>query len=532
MEKLLKFRKLQIVYYPFLLSTYPFVSLYTTNIRFIPLYEILIGIFLVWVIITILWLILFRITNNFHKSALIITIFFILFFSFGHILPTTVNILLRAGFDYAPKLMNQITWKQQVILVVWIVIFIIFLFLINRVQSDFRFITTFMNMTSLVLLFLTIFVSTRDLINQEKFLQEIFQDNFNTSFLDNLEPIHQFKSPEEKPDIYYIILDGYGRDDILNNYYSFDNHEILSYLYGKGFYIATESHSNYAHTVISLASSMNMKYMDDVAQHLGILSKNPAPLVNLIQSNRLINFLNNQDYSIVAFESSYSPTELLIADQFLSPGKTLTAFQSELINITPLKIWLNNFQYDSHRQRTRFIFDHLPIAIQTDQPTFVFAHIISPHPPFVFGKNGERDNPDMAFSTLDANYFTEVAGRNEYVLRYRNQVIYLNTLIKNTIDQILSRPGKKPIIIIQGDHGPGSRIDWNSAENSFIDERMSILNAYYFPDQDYSNLYPEITPVNTFRVILDQYLGTNLGITDDRVFFSLMATWYDFIEVK
>ena len=121
--------------------------------------------------------------------------------------------------------------------------------------------------------------------------------------------------------------------------------------------------------------------------------------------------------------------------------------------------------------------------------------------------------------------------QDEYKQRYKDQVIYLNKLIQDTINEILAQPGPSPLIIIQGDHGPGSELNWESIEDSKVDERLSILNAYYFPDQDYSNLYADISPVNTFRVILDQYLGTDLGLLEDRSYFSLMSKPYDFIDV-
>ena len=60
---------------------------------------------------------------------------------------------------------------------------------------------------------------------------------------------------------------------------------------------------------------------------------------------------------------------------------------------------------------------------------------------------------------------------------------------------------------------------------------MSILNAYYFSDQKYDKLYPEITPVNTFRVIFDQYFGADLPLLEDKNYFSLWNTPYEFIEV-
>ncbi|GAH75196.1 unnamed protein product, partial [marine sediment metagenome] len=136
----------------------------------------------------------------------------------------------------------------------------------------------------------------------------------------------------------------------------------------------------------------------------------------------------------------------------------------------------------------------------------------------------------MSYSNLDANNFTQIAGQDEYVRRYRNQVIYLNKLLQDTIDGILTKSGGRSIIIIQSDHGPGSLLDWENLNNSSFGERMPILNAYYFPDQDYSKLYPDITPVNSFRIILDQYFGTQLGFIEDKSYFSLMDTPYDFID--
>ena len=49
---------------------------------------------------------------------------------------------------------------------------------------------------------------------------------------------------------------------------------------------------------------------------------------------------------------------------------------------------------------------------------------------------------------------------------------------------------------------------------------MAILNAYYFPDQNYKNLYQRITPVNTFRLIRKQYFGQDIDLLPDRSYFS------------
>ena len=68
-------------------------------------------------------------------------------------------------------------------------------------------------------------------------------------------------------------------------------------------------------------------------------------------------------------------------------------------------------------------------------------------------------------------------------------------------------------------------------EEKNLDERFSIMNAYYFPDKDYSSLYPSITPVNTFRVIFNKYFDENLPLLPDNNYFSTIYHPYEFIEV-
>src|SRR5690606_36084113 len=61
-----------------------------------------------------------------------------------------------------------------------------------------------------------------------------------------------------EPDIYYIILDRYAGQKTLSEMYHFDNSLFLTELQSKGFYIATDSHTNYPSTSFSIAASLNM----------------------------------------------------------------------------------------------------------------------------------------------------------------------------------------------------------------------------------------------------------------------------------
>ena len=88
-----------------------------------------------------------------------------------------------------------------------------------------------------------------------------------------------------------------------------------------------------------------------------------------------------------------------------------------------------------------------------------------------------------------------------------------------------------PIIIIQGDHGPGAYLHWGSLEQTVPSERFGILNAYYFPDGNYETLYPSISPINSFRVVLNQYFETKYALLPDLHYYSRWNVPFDFIEV-
>jgi hypothetical protein len=133
------------------------------------------------------------------------------------------------------------------------------------------------------------------------------------------------------------------------------------------------------------------------------------------------------------------------------------------------------------------------------------------------------------YSLADADAFG--GAPEEYVALYRAQLQYLNTLVIPALEDILRRSERPPVILLQADHGPGAYFVWDSAEDSLLPERMSMLNAYYFPDRDYTALDPAISPVNSFRVVLDTFFGETLPRLPDRSFFSSWDRPLDLIEV-
>jgi hypothetical protein len=175
------------------------------------------------------------------------------------------------------------------------------------------------------------------------------------------------------------------------------------------------------------------------------------------------------------------------------------------------------------------VFDRLGETAVLPSPKFVFAHVIAPHPPFVFDADGNPVQPNRDFGIHDGVVFGTT--RAEYIAGYRDQLTYLNTRVLAAVDAILAGSTTTPIIIIQGDHGPGAYLEWDSVEDTCLRERHSILNAYLVPEEVRTELYDSITPINSFRVLFDTLFDSHFGTLPDKSYFSAWKRPYDLIEV-
>jgi hypothetical protein len=92
-------------------------------------------------------------------------------------------------------------------------------------------------------------------------------------------------------------------------------------------------------------------------------------------------------------------------------------------------------------------------------------------------------------------------------------VQFISTQIVTVVDTIIKQSEIPPVIIIMGDHGPFG----NQVTPSM---RLSILNAYYVNDDAKKDLHESITPVNSFRVIFNNYFGTNYPLLDDLSYYA------------
>lgn len=352
-------------------------------------------------------------------------------------------------------------------------------------------------------------------------------------------PVSLTSSPEfGRPDIYYIILDGYGRSDILKDIYGYDNSPFLDELRSLGFFIADESRSNYAQTLLSLGSSLNMMYLDQIASVVGERSGNRAPIKRMVGDNIVANSLISAGYRFVSFSSGYEGTTMRKGEMIRPSFLELSEFDNLVVRQSPFPAIADalalsgarSAQFESHRHRVAAIIEKLPKVARPEHPDFVVAHILSPHPPFVFGPRGEHLNPDRSFNFDDGSHFTSKGSVEEYVRGYAGQAEYISGEILKSIKAIVaSDPGA--IIILQGDHGPGGHLNWKSLVKSNMKERMRILNAYRVPAPVKERLYAGVTPVNTFRILFSTLFGADLKPLPDESYFSRFPLPYSFKNV-
>lgn len=525
-------KKGTIPFHPILLALFPVLSLYTANANQLSLGDVLPTLLIVLAITMLTWIAFFGVVRELERSAIAISLLVFLFFSYSHFL--TLLSVFAGFFNHYQSIRMLVETKNGMLF--WIILGMLAvggcILWIMRTNRNLNLLTKLLNFLSMALVIIVLPTWASTLISQGQAQSVTIQGD---SYKENLEHQTSFQSirdsSKQLPDLYYIILDGYGRSDVLKEIYDLDNQEFLNSLESRGFYVADKSYSNYPRTGLSVASSLNLAYLNEFSDQLGAQSDNLISLQPLIENNLVFEELRRAGYTIVTLSSGYSLTEIASADQIYAYQRTPDNFQNILINNTPLSVFLLGKQYDWHRERIKFALDQLPGLSREDQPIFIFAHILAPHPPFVFGPNGESIYPPRAYGIHDGGDFLMLGDREEYLQGYRDQAVFISKAVIIAVERILESSAIPPVIIIQGDHGPRSSSEPEILDQESLFERMMILNAFHIPQIDPNLLNPGITPANTFRLVFNTYLGTNYQMLEDRGYYTTNERPFMFTEI-
>ena len=491
-----KTKLFDLVLYPILIGVYAVMVLTAANINqlFIrdALRPTLFAISFSLAVFFCFWLVL---KKDIHRAGLWTGLFLLMFFTYGHLYQLVEG---RGIFGF-------VIGRHRYLFPIWLLLFVVgSWWVLKKISKPVRW-TRPLNVLLLLMMVAP--------VGQIGWYQ-IRGYNLRPEQSVNSQVPAQTGTGSERPDVYYIILDGYSRQDIIQKLYNYDITPFIEGLEDLGFMLPDCAQSNYAHTALSLASSLNMDYMINIESkpHEGDHFLDSQLYGGYIKSSAVMKQFRELGYQVVTFSTIYLFTDVTNADVYIAsnnnplaindPRVTLTDFEVLFLRTTALRVLTESTEAfiaplqkqlkspeEATYDRLNFQFDSLENIPELPGNKFVFAHIAAPHAPFVFAPDGSfQVSPNQATG-------------------YAPEIQYINQRMMEILKKIIATSKVPPVIIIQGDHG------WN------LDYRMQILNAYYLPGAK-DLVYPTLTPVNSFRIVFNHYFDLQYPLVQDVSYYS------------
>jgi len=501
-----------IPFHPVLVFLFPVLSLLSFNVQELYPIQALRSLLVSLMACLLLWSLAFMLLRDVRRAAIVTSVAGLLFFTYGHIFPLVVD--WRIG-EFA-------LGHHRYLLALWALLFVSLVLLVVRPSLSPMPATRVLNLIGTLLFVMPI---------ASLLWYAALTLTAGSPKEERLPPV-QLSAPANAnlPDIYYIILDGYARADHMAEDIGLENGEFVRFLEDRGFVVLPESRSNHNYTPLSLSSSLNMTYV----QELGVLLRRgyyPKPFIEPIRHSRVRQALEGVGYTMVALRTGYLPTEITDAGVFVSPDSVqpervkmlggTNVFEDMLAYSTLLRPLIDRGLIDLPGQDATLqgeratkheivsaAFDNLASLPDIDGPKFVFAHIIALHgPTYLFNRYGVPLEVDVPYTLLEN---PDVVGSG--IDKYRDQAIYITRRTEEMVQAILDSSPTPPVIILQADHGSG--------EVPGMEQRTAILNAILVKEECQDSLYPSMTPVNSFRAIFNCYFDAGLPMLPDNVYWS------------
>jgi hypothetical protein len=306
------------------------------------------------------------------------------------------------------------------------------------------------------------------------------------------------------PDIVLLVLDSHTSIQALEKYWGHRHDSWVREMESKGFQVLTNARGNFAFTPYCMLALLNMDYPPEEIDVSGRQwnqtvheSLNNAQVIRLMEKWGY-EFHNWSPFNVAERDRMF-PTPWFRG--FPQPGfsslmgRTIVGFirtpWNQSRSDTRLEaVWAHS---QAILQRLRDFASEPPSA----KPQFVYAHALLPHYPYLTQRDGSRREKDPGQHDSGA---------------YLEQLLWLDEQVLEIVTALKVRASGPPIIVVQGDHGfrylPGP---------DGPEEAVCLLNALYIPEGAADALYPTITPVNTFRVILNRCFNGRLPLREDRV---------------
>jgi hypothetical protein len=332
-------------------------------------------------------------------------------------------------------------------------------------------------------------------------------------------------SDSAKPDIYFLLFDEMGGSSTLKDQWNIDNTHIDSFLIKRGFHVIPEAHSNYSWTVHSVSTTFNMNYLSDTLIPILDDPKSYLYATNSFLKNSLMSILKKEGYSIRQYQPISFDIEGMPENPFFYKYRYYHFFYKTLPGRIHRDIYWNFImnrkksilkkRYKEKDITIKYIYKKIVSSTsKTNQPKFIYGHFLIPHDPYIYDSSGNIREPEASVKRK----------KEDGIKEYQQQLYYADKLIKQLIEQIQKNNKKNTVIILAGDHGyryytkPGQQYMYKN------------MIAMYFPDGNYKDLYPTMSSVNIFRVVLNKYFNAGFPLLKDTTIYITPQTQTRFVK--
>lgn len=508
-----KAKKRPIAFHPLLLAAYPALAIFSENVSLLPLGGAIRAALVFMACVAALWGLLSLALRDHRRGALLASLVTSCFFTYQFFLKSW----LRS--DWLPSMVGGEDAFRYVLGAAGLGLAIAF----ARRGRHTTPLTRFLNVACSILLAWPLFAIASSLYE----IRSHASGSRDTTAA-------ALRYQGRPPDIFYVVLDGYGRADVIERDFGYSNSEFLGELRKRGFVIAEQARSNYSQTDLSVSSSLNSEFVQDLVEPLGNASAERALADERIDKNATIEALRPLGYRFIAITTGAPSIRFASADQALEATNGERLYWEAIWSWTPFPpTHVITSDYSQRRRELLYSgFETLSAsAAPVAAPRFVFAHILAPHPSFVVDETG-RLHPRGPAGLWDANDFIKYGGTPEsYRDGYVAQLKFVNRRLLEAIDEVLKHDSPKPIVILQGDHGP--RLDFHHDDFSKVNPKQAfpILFAVHGPKNLQEAIHSDITPVNLFRVVFNTVFRAQRPLLPDRSFYSEWSNPLEFYEM-
>ncbi len=322
--------------------------------------------------------------------------------------------------------------------------------------------------------------------------------------------------PGPKPDIYFILLDGYAGERSLRDVYQFDNSPMMDSLRKRGFYICPGSHSNYNFTPFSLASILNMRYLAGIPDPNACDATDYARCVEEIRDNQVVATLRASGYDIFnysVFDLKGSPsmvneTFLPLKARLINDQTLLSRMQKDLGHLLVVGKyslrWFRPDVYTTLRNNQQLIrLTETVSAGKSPRPRFIYTHLYMPHPPFYFDDKGNLKEAGNI----------EINESSDNVPAQLDNLRATNIMTLRLVDTLIANTGGRAAIVLAGDHGFRARL------NGGREAVFNTLNAILLPGNKPPPCKDSLASVNLFPVLFNSLFGTKYEMRPDSTIF-------------